>query len=238
MQRPGNRRSEQLHMLLNRSSTRGMGRQIEVAEENSERANVPPKQAAASVPAGWFPDPDDPKQQRFWDGANWSDQIAPLPPQPVAPSHARAESANWGRVVALLACVGLVIGAWAPWATTALESAPGTDGDGRYTGILGLVLGLFLLVWTPKRIWPLTAAIVVGVIAVFVLVGDVSNVNSHKTYFFGREADLVSVGWGLWLSAISALALVVGCGRYRQEERVRLSLLPADGPSDSELASP
>lgn len=190
--------------------------------DSSERGDGSPQPVSESVPAGWFPDPGDPKQQRYWDGAAWSEQIAPLPPQAPTPAAAR-DRGSWGRTTALLACVGLVIGAWAPWATTALESAPGTDGDGRYTGILGMILGLFLLAWTPKRTWPLTAIIVAAIIALFVLVGDINNVSNHKTYFLGREADLVSVGWGLWLSAVSALALIVGSGRYRQEERGRLS---------------
>jgi hypothetical protein len=31
---------------------------------------------AANPPAGWYPDPNQPGR-RFWDGSNWTDQIAP-----------------------------------------------------------------------------------------------------------------------------------------------------------------
>lgn len=30
------------------------------------------------TPAGWHPDPHVPGQQRYWDGASWTDQVAPL----------------------------------------------------------------------------------------------------------------------------------------------------------------
>jgi hypothetical protein len=28
--------------------------------------------------AGWYPDPSNPQQKRFWDGTHWTDQVAPL----------------------------------------------------------------------------------------------------------------------------------------------------------------
>lgn len=36
-----------------------------------------------SVPAGWYPDPENPAQQRYWDGAAWTESVAPVaPPEP------------------------------------------------------------------------------------------------------------------------------------------------------------
>ena len=49
-------------------------------------------------PAGWYPDPQDPRYLRYWDGAAWTDQVAalspgatppPLPAGPVAPRSVR-----------------------------------------------------------------------------------------------------------------------------------------------------
>lgn len=34
--------------------------------------------------AGWFPDPHDPTQQRYWDGQEWTDHRAPVTPPPPA----------------------------------------------------------------------------------------------------------------------------------------------------------
>lgn len=39
------------------------------------------------VPAGWYPDPEGKPGQRYWDGANWTDQSrAAMPPSPMPPS--------------------------------------------------------------------------------------------------------------------------------------------------------
>src|SRR4051795_7806083 len=45
--------------------------------------------APPSAPAGWYPDPDRPGEQRWWDGARWSQPSPPPQPEssaPVAPS--------------------------------------------------------------------------------------------------------------------------------------------------------
>ena len=32
----------------------------------------------SNVPAGWYPNPDNPAQLRLWDGTQWTDQILSL----------------------------------------------------------------------------------------------------------------------------------------------------------------
>ncbi|WP_210505884.1 DUF2510 domain-containing protein [Naasia sp. SYSU D00057] len=34
---------------------------------------------SSSVPSGWYQDPAEPAQQRYWDGYSWTDHIAPIP---------------------------------------------------------------------------------------------------------------------------------------------------------------
>jgi hypothetical protein len=64
----------------------------------------------SDTPAGWYPDPSGGPQQRYWDGAQWTDQVqahaAPAAPQPpkkkrrwcrwVAPSDESGDSASGG----------------------------------------------------------------------------------------------------------------------------------------------
>jgi len=38
-----------------------------------------------TAPAGWYPDPEDPTQQRYWDGAGWTQHVAPTAPHGDAP---------------------------------------------------------------------------------------------------------------------------------------------------------
>jgi hypothetical protein len=47
------------------------------------------------IPAGWYPDPQDPRFLRYWDGAGWTDQIAALS-QGTPPSAPPAEPAAAG----------------------------------------------------------------------------------------------------------------------------------------------
>ncbi len=72
---------------------------------------------------GWYADPSAPGQQRYWDGAQWTEQVAPgaapnqTPPMaahpyqaahrtPMAPEQAR----QWGMLAHLSALGGLLIG--------------------------------------------------------------------------------------------------------------------------------
>ena len=56
--------------------------------------------------AGWYPDPDQPGTLRYWDGAGWTDQRAPLPvPQPLSP---RSDGPSVGRI-AMGVFLGLVL---------------------------------------------------------------------------------------------------------------------------------
>ena len=49
----------------------------------------------ASVPAGWYPDPEDPTALRYWDGTTWAERTQPLPPPPPPPTpDVQAESAT------------------------------------------------------------------------------------------------------------------------------------------------
>lgn len=51
-------------------------------------------QPPAHIPAGWYPHPQNPMQQQYWDGAAWTPAVAPAaqlpsapaPPQPTGPA--------------------------------------------------------------------------------------------------------------------------------------------------------
>jgi uncharacterized RDD family membrane protein YckC len=44
--------------------------------------------SGTSTPPGWYPDPSNPAQQRYWDGNAWSDATAPgAPAAPAAPGY-------------------------------------------------------------------------------------------------------------------------------------------------------
>ncbi|RLV48307.1 DUF4041 domain-containing protein [Nocardioides mangrovicus] len=46
-----------------------------------------------TAPAGWYPDTQQPGQQRYWDGQQWTEHRAPLTPHPTAASTSQTTSA-------------------------------------------------------------------------------------------------------------------------------------------------
>lgn len=38
---------------------------------------APPVNEAGTSPSGWYPDPDDPSQRRYWDGNAWTKRTEP-----------------------------------------------------------------------------------------------------------------------------------------------------------------
>jgi uncharacterized membrane protein len=94
----------------------------------------PPPQA---VPAGWYPDPEG-RGQRYWDGNNWTDNIAP------ATNAKSAGAGDWvgGVLLAILIpIVGLIAGA------VYMSKADGRRQVGIWTVVISLVvMGFWLLV--------------------------------------------------------------------------------------------
>lgn len=73
-------------------------------------------------PAGWYPDPSNQTQQRYWDGKSWSEHTqpaAPMPP-PVAPAQKRKSAF---RTVLTVLGVILVIGVGISFFTPGTDSA-------------------------------------------------------------------------------------------------------------------
>lgn len=65
---------------------------------------------------GWYPDPEEPSRQRFWDGTRWTEARAypvamGLDGAPVAdPAADETRGTNWALVVGLLAALLVVLG--------------------------------------------------------------------------------------------------------------------------------
>lgn len=61
---------------------------------------------STQTPAGWYPDPERPSQQRYWDGQQWTDNFAPGGPQvqpgPPPKSSGRGKLIVGGLALALL----------------------------------------------------------------------------------------------------------------------------------------
>ncbi len=105
----------------------------------------------SQVPAGWYPDPERPGQQRWWDGTQWaaSQPVAP-PPAPVAYGApvATGSPANGMAIAALILSIIWLAGLGSILAIilgiVALRQIRESDGaqGGRGMAISGIVIGV------------------------------------------------------------------------------------------------
>ena len=174
------------------------------------------------TPAGWYPDPGGGPQQRYWDGARWTEHYAapaggpaayPGAMPPVAattkPKPSPAPSIWWLMVpLALLA----LIGAAGPWVSASLggetiNDTNGLEGDGWFTVVALIGAVALLIVWRAfgERWSAITAAGVAALGALFPLIYMIDP-------SFGAEGFLVgqaefSSGWGTYVAFVGCLAL-------------------------------
>lgn len=69
---------------------------------------TPQTPAPQPTPAGWYPDPENPGQQRYWDGSAWAAPGAPPTAPPVAPINAPQPSGT-APTTSTNAVIGLVL---------------------------------------------------------------------------------------------------------------------------------
>jgi Protein of unknown function (DUF2510) len=176
---------------------------------------------------GWYPDPNAPGQQRWWDGQQWTDHTSAAP-RAAAGAPARDAGPYPGArvVVAVVAAVCLLlmivgsVGTWASVESTGrihvTATKNGTDGDGV------IIIVLAVLALTPLALWalrvgpPAARLALAGVVGFFALVAvvvaivdliDIDNTADVPT-ILSTTLD-VSSGWGLWLVLLASIGLLV-----------------------------
>jgi Protein of unknown function (DUF2510) len=183
---------------------------------------------APAAPAGWYPDPDNPRAQRYWDGAAWAPPPPPPPPAEAPETRlfdryppgveprseaferlARQPSTFW---FGALAAVLMVVGALGTWATAlGVVSVAGTRGEDGWFVVGAGVVGLVAL-WSRmlhNSVAPAVIAVLCGVAG-----GLVSGIDLHKlasvgtTNFLGTQLRLVHPEWGIYLALGASVALV------------------------------
>lgn len=117
---------------------------------------------AAAAPAGWYPDPQAPGQQRYWDGAAWTAQ-APTAPQSPVPT--TSTNAVIGLVLAIVSWVVCPIIA----AIVALVLAHSSDkeikaSDGRVGGA-GFNTATRIIAWINIGVSIVAGIVVVALVA-------------------------------------------------------------------------
>ena len=113
--------------------------------------------------------------------------------------------------ITAVSAVLMIVGGFGPWATALGVTLSGTDGnDGWFLIIPGLLaLGLlFVQVARPSARWPMILVVLLGAIGALVAVVDLNDINNLGA----QDAlfdDVVDTGWGLYLSLIASVAVVL-----------------------------
>ncbi|RNL79159.1 DUF2510 domain-containing protein [Nocardioides marmorisolisilvae] len=87
-----------------------------------------------TAPAGWHPDPRAPGQERYWNGAEWTEQVRPAAPAP--PPVAAVRRAAWYRHAGLVGPMALVVGIGIGVAIGAAAASGGDDSSKTPIGSL------------------------------------------------------------------------------------------------------
>lgn len=117
---------------------------------------------------------------------------------------------SWPIIGAFAALGGMVVGSIGPWVTTPLVNVNGLDGGKDGWGVVVMAaIGAFVLVvgvmkqQAPAARWVLAGC---GVIGAAICAFDWQDVESRRT---GDLSNLIHVGWGLQIAAVSSGVLVV-----------------------------
>lgn len=147
--------------------------------------------------------------------------VPPPGPTPTSLPHTATAAGEAGVERWLLAggAVGLIIGAFLPWVTlTAIfigtVSFAGTEGDGLITlglGVLaGVVAGRTIFTARPAGRGIAITLVVVAAIATLVAGYDLTNIQRAVWDLPDDVPGKASVGIGLWLTTLAAVALLAG----------------------------
>ncbi|NLU83623.1 hypothetical protein [Rhodococcus sp. HNM0569] len=117
-----------------------------------------------------------------------------------------------GFSVACLASLAIIVGSLGPWGVVQAPSSAAVSGtdtpDGKIILIAGCVAGASLLLRTAwNSILPLLIAALAGSLCA---VGGITDLIRGQAMFDAEGQILGSVGWGLWLVCIGAVALLLG----------------------------
>lgn len=121
-----------------------------------------------SVPAGWYPDPQDPASIRWWDGAQWTSHVQPRPDvgasgETIAAdvaAHASSRSGKiggWPLVIGIVAGTAISVGGFL--LTLNLVFAGSAFPWPILPWFLVLLAGIGLMFWKPARSYAVGALI-------------------------------------------------------------------------------
>ena len=162
----------------------------------------------SSQPPGWYPDAQG--QQRYWDGSQWTEHVAPAAGGPATTGGPTAQRSPLLFVALALAAV-TIVGNFLAWATFGDLSAAGIDGsDGKIViGLIAIaIVALLASAFSGRRAGYVTA-IIFGLLAAAVGVLNITDIQD-------KGLDL---GPGIFMVTGGAIVFAVVCGMLMAQSR-------------------
>lgn len=185
--------------------------------DTSEHGSEVPQTAVKAAP-GWYSIPGV-EGQRYWNGTAWTKHTTQMPNSYVGEVPKKRHGVAVGpwsewTVWAPFGCaVVLVLGSLGPWVDSVLITVSGMSGDGVITFVCGL-LALVVLGLRRRRNARGTDRTVVilgvllGLAAAATAIYDLSQIYGAETDVFGKNIQIASPGWGVWLAALGGVGLI------------------------------
>jgi hypothetical protein len=168
----------------------------------------PPDRSSDQAAPGWYPDPSRERESRYWDGANWTDQVAE-----------GGDAEQWRTGWWLVVGGGLIsIGSFMPWVTastvfgTLTRSGLDDGGDGIFTIIIGVAVALIGgLIVSGRADTRGTKPGVLFLLTIFVVVwvADFNDIR-ERIDFLDSEFAYGGIGMGMWVMVIGGIVALVG----------------------------
>lgn len=170
-------------------------------------------------PPGWYADPWQRADYRWWSGSEWTDRTQQEPDEAEGEERPAVEVDDLERLLVLGGGILLAVAAFLPWIHMTAPfvgriSAPGIEGDGIITAGTG-VAALFTAYPLFQR-QPLSRGRAVAVLSLGGLAGLTAAYTVSNVYGGISQLDNMAIGQvgiGLWVTLAAAAATVAGALR-------------------------
>lgn len=175
--------------------------------ENSDTVPAP------GVPAGWYPDPTQAHTQRYWDGAAWTEQRAPLQPPAAADE---SLSIPVSALVVLSGIIAAGVAVFLPYVDAGVVTVTNNSliqhAEGKIILVLALVAALALYrALNHKGWWISTGALGLVILAIAgYLGGNPPELVSASSNPFLAPSTETDPGVGIYLAGIGGLLIMFG----------------------------
>lgn len=176
--------------------------------------------APAAAPAGWYPDTTRPGMQRYWDGAQWTNHMAPLAGGATptatttigAPKQSRSIEVGPRLIVGVIGALIAFIAAFLPHAEsdevlTIANNTLMSNGDGIFVVLLAIGGGVLAVLQSGKQ-GPSVALGIIGVVTLLLGIFEGTDSALKVVNGLGQEVE-TTAGPAVWSLCLGGIVMAI-----------------------------